>query len=71
MERILQKLVIFTLKKCLKDLELIIEKIQYAPIKEYSYLKNRLLQDLRMDCTNLLFLISRLEKCYGKEKENN
>ena len=65
---ILQLLTILTLKKCLTSLKFVIDKIQHVPIKKYKNLKDRLLQGLRIGCTNLELLIEKLEK-YHEEKE--
>jgi len=66
--RILQLLTILALKKCLADLKSVIDKIQYTPIEEFENLKDKLLQGLRMECTNLELLIEKLE-IYHEKKE--
>jgi len=67
--RILQLLTIFTLKKCLADLESVIDKIQYTPVEKFEDLRDKLLQGLRMECTNLELLIEKLEKHYEKKRK--
>jgi len=67
--RILQLLTILTLKKCLADLKSVIDKIQYTPIEEFENLKDKLLQGLRMECTNLELLIEKLEKYHEKKEK--
>jgi len=66
---ILQLLTILDLKKYLVDLKSIIDKIQYTPIKKFENLKDKLLQGLRMECTNLELLIEKLEKYYEKKRK--
>jgi len=67
--RILQLLTILALKKCLADLKSVIDKIQYTPIEEFENLKDKLLQGLRMECTNLELLIEKLEKYHEKKEK--